>query len=308
MSTSRTVVATTDSEAARLLEREGLPVRLFGSVTALVDDADPGQVAVLSAAPVSPEVFERLHGRPVPIPVLVIGAGPAGEGDDPRLSPPALLESGADAVVPRPLESVSLRAWVMALLRHRRRFEALADRQHELEDLARKDGLTGLFNYRWLKERLSEEFRRAQRHGDPLSLLMIDLDEFKSLNDRMGHPFGDRVLRVVSELITRSVRETDLCARYGGEEFTVLLPRTGLNGALTVADRIWQGTLEALIEGEKIGLSLGVSVGPTAQLRSPDLLLRAADEALYRAKREGRNRICIDPQTQLRAREMSPLA
>ena len=88
----------------------------------------------------------------------------------------------------------------------------------------------------------------------------------------------------------------------------MLLPRTGLNGALTVADRIWQGTLEALIEGEKIGLSLGVSVGPTAQLRSPDLLLRAADEALYRAKREGRNRICIDPQTQLRAREMSPLA
>ncbi len=305
MATSRTIIATTDSEAARLLEREGLPVRLFESAAALVDDADPGQVAVLSAAPGSSEVFERLHGRPIPIPVLVIGGG---AGVDPSLSSPAVLEAGADAVIPRPLESVELRAWVMALLRHRRRFEALADRQHELEELARKDGLTGLFNYRWLKERLGEEFRRAQRHGDPLSLLMIDLDEFKSLNDRMGHPFGDRVLRVVSELITRSVRETDLCARYGGEEFTVLLPRTGLNGALTVADRIWQGTLEALIDGEKIGLSLGVSVGPTAQLRSPDLLLRAADEALYRAKREGRNRICIDPQTQLRAREMSPLA
>ena len=305
MPTSRTVIATTDPEAAKLLEREGLPVRLFESATLLVDDADPGQVAVLSARPASSEVFERLHGRPIPIPVLVIGSADAGE---PNLESPAILESGADAVIPRPIDALALRAWVMALLRHRRRFEALADRQHELEELARKDGLTGLFNYRWLKERLNEEFRRAQRHGDPLSLLMIDLDEFKSLNDRMGHPFGDRVLRVVSELITRSVRETDLCARYGGEEFTVLLPRTGLNGALTVADRIWQGTLEALIDGEKIGLSLGVSVGPTAQLRSPDLLLRAADEALYRAKREGRNRICIDPQTQLRARETSPLA
>jgi len=304
VATSRTIIATTDSEAAKLLEREGLPVRVFESAGALVADAEPGQVAVLSGV-TSSEIFERLHGRPIPIPVLAIGGG---QGVAAGLTAPALLEAGADAVIPRPLESVELRAWVMALLRHRRRFEALADRQHELEELARKDGLTGLFNYRWLKERLGEEFRRAQRHGDPLSLLMIDLDEFKSLNDRMGHPFGDRVLRVVSELITRSVRETDLCARYGGEEFTVLLPRTGLNGALTVADRIWQGTLEALIDGEKIGLSLGVSVGPTAQLRSPDLLLRAADEALYRAKREGRNRICIDPQTQLRAREASPLA
>jgi two-component system, cell cycle response regulator len=301
--TSRTLIATNDSQAAGLLEREGLTVRLFGTVATLLDDPGPGQVAILTAAELTPQIFERLHERSLPVPVLVLKT----QGD-PGLELPALLEAGADAVISWPAEVAVLKAWAMALLRQRRRSEAFADRQRELEDLARKDGLTGLFNYRWLKERLSEEFRRAQRHGDPLSLLMIDLDEFKAVNDRLGHPFGDRVLRVVSELITRSVRETDLCARYGGEEFTVLLPRTGLNGALTVADRIWQGTLESLIDGEKIRLSLGVSVGPTAQLRSADLLLRAADEALYRAKREGRNRICIDPQTQLRARDNAPTA
>ena len=288
---SRTLIASTDPEAARMLEREGFPVRLFESGAALAADPDPGEVAVLATPPFSQAILDQLHARPVPVPVLAIG-----------VDSPVLLESGADAVMARPLEAAMLRAWVTALLRHRRRFELLAERQRELEELSRKDGLTGLFNHRWLKERLGEEFRRSQRHGDPLALLMLDLDSFKGLNDRLGHPFGDRVLRAVAELITGSVRETDLCARYGGEEFAVLLPRSGLNGALTVAGRIWSGAQTLTIEGERVGVSVGVSVGPSPQLRGPDLLLRAADEALYRAKREGRNRICIDPQTQQRAR------
>jgi diguanylate cyclase (GGDEF)-like protein len=91
-----------------------------------------------------------------------------------------------------------------------------------------------------------------------------------------------------------SVRETDLCARYGGEEFAVLLPRTQLNGALSVAERIWKGASAHLIEGQKVTVSIGIACFPSGALKSPELLVRAADEALYRAKREGRDRICID--------------
>ncbi len=285
----RVQIATTDAEVAGLLEGEAFAVRLFESPAALAGDSAPGELAILAAPPLTPGAYAQLRARPISIPVIVIG-------DD----VPALLEAGADAALPRPLDPRLLQAWVGALLRQRQGLLALTARQKELEELSRKDGLTGLFNHRWLKERLAEEFRRAQRHGDSLALLMIDLDEFKALNDRRGHPFGDRVLRAISDVIGHCVRETDLCARYGGEEFAVLLPRTGLNGALTVGERIRQGAKDLSLDGERVSLSLGISVGPSAQLRGPELLVRSADEALYRAKREGRNRVCIDPQTQLR--------
>jgi diguanylate cyclase (GGDEF)-like protein len=181
---------------------------------------------------------------------------------------------------------------VRSLLRLRGRFEALAIKQRELEQLSRTDGLTGLLNHKSIKERISEEFRRAQRHGDALGLLMVDLDHFKALNDRRGHPFGDRVLKMVSDVLAESVRETDLCGRYGGEEFAVVLPRTSLNGALTVAERIRSSIELSDFEGERMTLSVGVAGFP-GSASSPDLLLRAADEALYTSKREGRNRTQI---------------
>jgi diguanylate cyclase (GGDEF)-like protein len=206
----------------------------------------------------------------------------------------ASLEWGADAALGWPTDEKEILAWTRALLRLRQRFQRMSDKQRELEELSRTDGLTGLLNHRRLQERLYEEFRRAQRHGDGLSLLMLDLDYFKELNDRCGHQVGDRVLKDISKVIVASVRETDLCARYGGEEFAVLLPRTQLNGALSVAERIWKGASAKPIEGQKVTVSIGVACCPSGTLKTPELLVRAADEALYRAKREGRDRICID--------------
>jgi len=256
-------------------------VHSAGEALKLAHEADLAVVEEGMAQELLPKL--RALVAPQMLPVLALG------GD--RVSS---LEWGADAALSWPADEKELLAWTRALLRLRQRFQYMNDKQRELEELSRTDGLTGLLNHRRLQERLHEEFRRAQRHGDGLSLLMLDLDYFKDLNDRCGHQVGDRVLRGISKLITACVRETDLCARYGGEEFAVLLPRTALNGALSVAERIWKGASGQPFENQKVTVSIGVACFPSGTLKTPELLVRAADEALYRAKREGRDRICID--------------
>ena len=153
-------------------------------------------------------------------------------------------------------------------------------------------------NHHSFHERLREEFRAAQRYDDTLSLILVDLDPFKDINGKWGHPAGDDVLRKVAKVLQRSVRETDAVARYGGEEFAVLLPRTPLMGAITVAERIWKelGALQAGPDGTlRVTASLGVSSFPQRNVLSPEQLLLTADEALHRARHEGRNRICLHP-------------
>jgi two-component system cell cycle response regulator len=256
-------------------------VRTAGEALKLAPEADLAVVDEGMARELLPKL--RALVAPQMLPVLTLGSDRV-----------ASLEWGADAALGWPADEKELLAWTRALLRLRQRFQLMSDKQRELEELSRTDGLTGLLNHRRLQERLYEEFRRAQRHGDGLSLLMLDLDLFKELNDRCGHQVGDRVLKDISKLIVASVRETDLCARYGGEEFAVLLPRTQLNGALSVAERILKGANVKPIEGQKVTVSIGVACFPSGTLKTPELLVRAADEALYRAKREGRDRICID--------------
>jgi two-component system cell cycle response regulator len=175
--------------------------------------------------------------------------------------------------------------------------------QKELEERSVTDGLTGLKNRRFLDERLAEEFKRAQRYADPVSLIMVDLDHFKQVNDRYGHPAGDVVLRGAASLIRGSIRDPDICARYGGEEFAVILPKTHLSGALVVAERIWRElgarthVLEPGAQGGpaeiRVTASIGISFFPAKDITSPELLLRFADEALYQAKTAGRNQICL---------------
>jgi len=161
----------------------------------------------------------------------------------------------------------------------------------EVERKARTDFMTGLANYRFFQATLIGEFGRAQRHNHDLSLLMIDLDFLKQVNDRYGHPNGDLVIRTVAATIKQSCRASDFAARYGGEEFAVILPETSLEGAVVIGERIRH--LIAQITFPVIGCitaSIGVSNYPVNAMSHEDLV-RVADQALYQAKHDGRNRV-----------------
>jgi two-component system, cell cycle response regulator len=148
-----------------------------------------------------------------------------------------------------------------------------------------------------MQQRLRDEFRRAQRYNEPLSVLMIDADHFKQANDKYGHQFGDKVLQGLAKTLLENVREIDIVARYGGEEFLVILPQTHFTGSLTVADRIWRAVgKHTFTDGEhshKLTVSIGIAFFPNKNVQSVEQLVAFADEALYQAKREGRDRICL---------------
>lgn len=168
--------------------------------------------------------------------------------------------------------------------------------ERELYNSANRDHLTGAFNKRHFDKRLQEEFEASVRHNRSLSLVLFDLDEFKSINDRWGHPAGDQVLREIVRRCSNVLREGELLARYGGEEFVVLLRQTGVPGSVMVAERLrrelersdvlWQG------ESLSVSASFGVATSSSGRHLCPDELIQAADSALYRSKRAGKNRVC----------------
>jgi len=210
------------------------------------------------------------------------------------------LRAGADEGISDPWDVEVLLARVEALLRIKAVQDRVRQRKRELERLSITDALTGLCNRRLFEERLREEFARAQRYGDPLALLMVDLDHFKEVNDQYGHVAGDEVLRGVASVLRRCVRETDIVTRFGGEEFAVILPQTHLAGGLVVADRVWReigSSTYAAPAALKLSASLGSAGYPGRALRASIDLVSAADEALYRAKRHGRNCICQHPSS-----------
>ncbi|MBP7125008.1 diguanylate cyclase [Myxococcota bacterium] len=165
-----------------------------------------------------------------------------------------------------------------------------------LREMAERDALTGLFNARALHKRLQEEQERVHRYGEIVSLVMIDLDHFKDVNDTWGHLVGDAVLREVGMTLRRTVRQGDFVGRYGGEEFLVIAPGTPEEGAVRLAERL-RASVEsiAIPAGPETSLrqtiSLGVATGRRGEEASLQEVLRRADECLYRAKRDGRNRV-----------------
>ncbi len=174
--------------------------------------------------------------------------------------------------------------------------EKLERNQAMLEDLSLQDELTGVFNYRGFQRRLAEEIERSHRYGRTFSLLLLDLDHFKAVNDNYGHPTGDEVLKLVVALMRSVVRPTDYVARYGGEEFAILLAETGPVGAKAMAERIRElvernPAITALDDKIEVTASLGVASYPD-DASSETELISAADAALYAAKRSGRNRVC----------------
>jgi diguanylate cyclase (GGDEF)-like protein len=145
-------------------------------------------------------------------------------------------------------------------------------------------------------ERIQEEFGRAKASRSPLSLLMLDIDLFKQVNDRWGHLGGDKVLHEVSQAILSQTRETDFCARYGGEEIAVLMPLTATDNALAIAERIRRKVESEPIgpDGIRVTISGGIAA-VTDDMAEPDDLVAAADQALYAAKNQGRNRVVTVP-------------
>ncbi|MBB4013298.1 sensor domain-containing diguanylate cyclase [Niveibacterium umoris] len=180
----------------------------------------------------------------------------------------------------------------------------VAERTAELEcanarltELATRDGLTGLYNRRHLFELATREFRRVVRTGQPLAVLMLDLDHFKDINDRFGHAAGDQVLRALSHVFQTALRQTDLIGRYGGEEFLVLLPDTDAREAEHIADRLREScaTVEHRWNHQtfQCTLSIGIAHYDAERDDGLDTLLQRADHALLRAKAAGRNCLVI---------------
>ena len=211
------------------------------------------------------------------------------------------LKIGADDYVCKPFDEREMIARVEAMLRIKKLNDHVIRARAKLEQLSVHDELTGLYNYRYLHTRLSEEFKRAERYHDPLACIVIDIDRLHVVNEAAGRARGDAVICGVAEVIRRTLREVDVVARFGGDEFLVVLPSTHFAGSVTVAERIWREATTRSFSTEnggeaKVGLSLGVALYPSRDVRTKDALLRAADTALHQAKRDGGNRICVFQQ------------
>ncbi|UGQ44811.1 GGDEF domain-containing protein [Massilia endophytica] len=220
--------------------------------------------------------------------------------------------AGISAIV---IEAVLITALVVALRDRRRMLADLDAERNNLEDrvlqrtlellmantkleqLATTDPLTGIANRRKMTAQIASELERARRFGHPLSLLMVDIDYFKRINDTFGHEVGDKAIMAVSKMLTESLRAIDMVARFGGEEFVVLMPETDLDVAVLAAERLRETACALRIEGESgAQVALTLSVGVASALANgsadtPSSLLVRSDKALYRAKKQGRNRV-----------------
>ena len=190
-----------------------------------------------------------------------------------------------------------------AVIRERREAQAQATRMHglnlQLEAISVTDELTGMYNRRYFFERLEEYLRAARRHRLPLSVMMIDIDHFKRVNDTYGHPAGDRVLRTIADLIRSGLRASDISARYGGEEFVILLPYTDEAEATRLAHRLLNTVAGHPFplppEAGPVTISIGLSQLDVEHPLSGEALIARADGALYQAKRDGRNQVAVAP-------------
>ncbi|MDK9717094.1 MAG: diguanylate cyclase [Trichlorobacter sp.] len=205
------------------------------------------------------------------------------------------LTDGARDFILIPYDPQELAARTRLHLNAKRREEELRKQNQELELLSNKDTLTGTFNRRYLNHILNVELMRAARTDGLISILMIDIDHFKQINDTFGHQSGDHVLKRMTAEIADSLRDYDLLFRYGGEEFVVLLPDTSHREARNVAQRLCQKVHSIRFSDALANLRLTVSIGvaefPGMDIGTAEELLKHADQALYQAKENGRNQI-----------------
>jgi two-component system cell cycle response regulator len=204
------------------------------------------------------------------------------------------IELGVDDYLIKPVNMHILRTRVKSLVKKKALLDRLCDKYEMAVHSAITDKLTGLYNRRYFDHFLDFEIKRFSRQKASLALLMMDIDNFKLINDTLGHLFGDKILNKLGDIIKSIIRETDLAARYGGEEFSIVMSNTGLEEAADIAERLRKAISEYNFEitNRPITVSIGIALYPSDSISLQDLLSNA-DRALYRAKNEGKNRICV---------------
>ena len=226
-------------------------------------------------------VFEAC--RSADIPVIVVGDDPREEEDAPAL----IIVDCLDATPEKD-----------DLLHRKRMFLQLKERLDQLRSQAVIDQVTGRYNRRYLEEQLAMRWEEAKRYETALSLVLFDLDHFKNVNDTMGHPFGDAVLRQTADLVQEQVRKEDVLARYGGEEFAIILPHTDRLGAAILAERVREAVAaNECTSGDQsvtVTISAGVVSLPLDQVSTVEEFVEMTDRRMYQAKREGRNQTVFE--------------
>ncbi|MCW7463161.1 diguanylate cyclase DgcR [Leptospira limi] len=199
------------------------------------------------------------------------------------------IEAGATDYISKPAKEIELLARIFSALR----IKSLHD---QLRETAIRDVMTNLYNRRYMEERIEQEFQRCKRHNSLLSLAMIDLDKFKSINDTYGHEIGDQVIKQLAHALKTSFRKSDIISRFGGEEFVILFPETSIADAARILDRVRENVskIEMKSDSDQIfhfTFSGGVAGGNLSDFNSNQELLKIADKNLYEAKSSGRNQI-----------------
>lgn len=292
--TTKILVIDDDVETARLVRHlyEGQAVEIL--------DAKDGDEGFRRAISESPDIilidvtrpgtdgFEASHRLKVdPItagtPVILLSAR-----REPRTKHEG-FDAGIDQYVEKPFDVGEMDARIRSMIEKSKMYR-------KLEVAATVDEKTGLANYRVFQEKLEEEWRRADHHGQHLSVAMLDVDDFRRLNESVGHPAADRVLREFAVLVAGGAQAADLPARYGGEEFVLIMPHTNRERAMRVAERIRTAVADfSFLEPDhpvRVTVSVGVATfSPGLDIASAEQLVAAADRALYAAKNAGKNRV-----------------
>jgi diguanylate cyclase (GGDEF)-like protein/putative nucleotidyltransferase with HDIG domain len=237
------------------------------------------------------KVVQEIIKRKLGVPVIMIVA----EGEE-KFGVKAMDKGAYDYLTKEEVNSVALNRAIRRVMQRKKLESDIRESFKKLEKLAIRDGLTGLYNQRHFHEVLSNEYKKAKRHGQPLSCIMIDLDYFKAVNDNYGHQYGDFVIAQSGQILKRLVRDTDFVARYGGEEFIIILPNTDLQGAFILGERIRKVFVNNKFSKDRIAetvtISAGISSTADENVVGDEDLIANADKALYRAKWRGRNNVC----------------